>query len=118
VEQGACNGAAATAPVAIATAANPTAAAAAAATAASIAAAKADAANVALSARFNRLANEVAIVLMHEEDDVSSKSYMIEVGLVYVGIQLTHSAWKRAAPGFNPWAHEVRKTVSNLLSNG
>ena len=65
--------------------------------------------DVALSARFTRLAKDVAIVLMHEEEDVSSKAYMIEaikVGVVdVVRFPLVKQSMRTL------WQHAVRKMI-------
>ena len=65
--------------------------------------------DVALSARFTHLAKDVAIVLMHEEEDVSSKAYMIEaikVGVVdVVRFPLVKQSMRTL------WQHAVRKMI-------
>jgi hypothetical protein len=72
-------------------------------------AATATAPDAALSARFTRLAKDVAIVLMHEEEDVSSKAYMIEaikVGVVdVVRFPLVKQSMRTL------WQHAVRKMI-------
>lgn len=72
-------------------------------------AATAPAPDAALSARFTRLAKDVAIVLMHEEEDVSSKAYMIEaikVGVVdVVRFPLVKQSMRTL------WQHAVRKMI-------